>query len=70
MLIALDPEVFGRVLMLAVASMAQIVIEVDIAIKPGNGPNSINCNNEKAVIPVAILSHAGGSHHGDLRLRS
>jgi len=31
-------------------------IEVEIDIKPGSGPNSINCNNPNGVIPVAILS--------------
>ncbi len=32
------------------------VIEVDIDIKPGSDPNSINCNNENQTITVAILS--------------
>jgi len=32
------------------------VVEVDIDIKPGNDPNSINCNNEKGGITVAILT--------------
>jgi len=32
------------------------MIEVDIDIKPGSDPNSINCNNEKGVIAVAILT--------------
>ena len=31
-------------------------IAVDIDIKPGSDPNSINCNNENAVITVAILT--------------
>lgn len=31
-------------------------IEVDIDIKPGSDPNSINCNNENEVITVAILT--------------
>ncbi len=31
-------------------------IEVDIDIKPGSDPNSINCNNEKESIAVAILT--------------
>ena len=31
---------------------------VDIDTKPGSDPNSINCNNEKGVIPVAILTTA------------
>ena len=30
--------------------------EVEIDIKPGSDPNSINCKNEKGVIPVAILT--------------
>jgi hypothetical protein len=30
--------------------------EISVDIKPGNGPNSINCNNEKGVITVAILT--------------
>jgi hypothetical protein len=29
---------------------------IDIDIKPGSDPNSINCNNTKGVIPVAILT--------------
>ena len=32
------------------------MIEVDIDIKPGSDPNSINCNNEKGMIAVAILT--------------
>ena len=32
------------------------VFEVAIDIKPGSGPNSINCKNKKGVIPVAILT--------------
>jgi DNA-binding beta-propeller fold protein YncE len=32
------------------------VIEVDIDIKPGSDPNSINCENDKEVITVAILT--------------
>ena len=31
---------------------------VQIDIKPGTVPNSINCNNENGVIPVAILTTA------------
>jgi len=31
-------------------------IEVEIDIKPGSDPNSINCKNEKGVIAVAILT--------------
>ena len=31
-------------------------VEVEIDIKPGSDPNSINCNNEKGVIAVAILT--------------
>ena len=32
------------------------VIEVDIDIKPGSDPNSINCNDDKGTIAVAILT--------------
>ena len=32
------------------------IIEVVIDIKPGGDPNSINCNNDKGVIAVAILT--------------
>ncbi|MEE8568320.1 MAG: hypothetical protein V3S81_06895, partial [Anaerolineales bacterium] len=32
------------------------VIPVEIDIKPGSDPNSINCNNEEGVIAVAILT--------------
>ena len=31
-------------------------IEIEIDIKPGSDPNSINCNNNNSVIPVAILT--------------
>ncbi len=31
-------------------------VEASIDIKPGSDPNSINCNNEKGVVPVAILT--------------
>lgn len=34
-------------------------IEVDIDVKPGSDPNSIDCNNEKEVITVAILTTGG-----------
>ena len=34
----------------------QCVIDVDIDIKPGGEPNSINCHNDNGVIAVAILS--------------
>jgi len=33
-------------------------IEVDIDIKPGSDPNSINCNKDNGVITVAILGSA------------
>jgi len=32
------------------------ILQVKIDIKPGSDPNSINCRNEKGVIPVAILT--------------
>jgi hypothetical protein len=32
------------------------VLEVDIDIKPGSDPNSIKCDDDKGVIPVAILT--------------
>jgi hypothetical protein len=32
---------------------------VEIDIKPGSDPNAINCNNERGVIPVAILTTPG-----------
>jgi hypothetical protein len=38
----------------AITSSAQAVIAIDIDIKPGSDPNSINPNS-KGVIPVAIL---------------
>jgi hypothetical protein len=40
----------------SLAIPAPIVIFVDIDIKPGSDPNSINCNNDKGVIAVAILT--------------
>lgn len=38
------------------ATAAPPVVEVEIDIKPGSDPNSINCNNENGVITVAILT--------------
>jgi hypothetical protein len=38
----------------AVIHCAPVPVEVDI--KPGSDPNSINCNNEEGIIPVAILT--------------
>jgi hypothetical protein len=32
------------------------IIEVQIDIRPGSDPNSINCNNEQGVVAVAILT--------------
>jgi hypothetical protein len=32
------------------------VVQVDIDIKPGGDPNSMNCTNENGVLPVAILT--------------
>jgi len=37
----------------------KLVTEVEIDIKPGSDPNSINCNNENEVIAVAILTTDG-----------
>jgi len=39
-----------------VACTAEAVLVVEIDIKPGGDPNSINCENEKGVITVAILT--------------
>ena len=36
--------------------LQQIVVQIDIDIKPGSDPNSINCNNDNQVIAVAILT--------------
>ena len=33
------------------------ITRIVLDIKPGSDPNSINCNNEKGVIPLAILSN-------------
>jgi hypothetical protein len=35
-----------------------VVLWVDIDIKAGSDPNSINCTNDRGVIPVAILTTA------------
>jgi len=32
------------------------IITIEIDIKPGSDPNSINCNDEKEVITVAVLT--------------
>ncbi len=37
-------------------SFEPVEIEIEIDIKPGSDPNSINCNNDNGVIPVAILT--------------
>jgi len=42
----------------SVVSLNADVLEVSIDIKPGSDPNSINCTNERGVIPVAILTTA------------
>ena len=39
-----------------VAKLGSGVVEVAIDVKPGSDPNSVNCNNEKGVIAVAILT--------------
>ncbi|MCH8876578.1 MAG: choice-of-anchor K domain-containing protein [Chloroflexi bacterium] len=36
--------------------MVVVPLDIDIDIKPGSNPNSINCNNDKQVITVAILT--------------
>jgi len=40
----------------ALSTLVPRIITVDIDIKPGSDPNSINCNNQKGVIAVAILT--------------
>ncbi|MGW8179975.1 MAG: hypothetical protein ACWGQW_14620, partial [bacterium] len=40
----------------ALSTLVPQIISVDIDIKPGSDPNSINCNNEKGVVAVAILT--------------
>ncbi|MGB6379870.1 MAG: hypothetical protein WBG51_01735 [Syntrophobacteria bacterium] len=42
-------------LLLWVATMAMAAITVDIDIRPGSEADSINCNNPKEVITVAII---------------
>ncbi|MEJ2235832.1 MAG: hypothetical protein P8X67_18140 [Syntrophobacterales bacterium] len=42
-------------LLLWVATMAMAAITVDIDIRPSNETDSINCNNPKEVITVAII---------------
>ena len=42
-------------LLLWVATMAMAAITVDIDIRPGSDADSINCNNPKEVITVAII---------------
>ena len=43
-------------LFILVPFAAARVLVVDIDIKPGSDPNAINCNNEKEVVTVAILT--------------
>ena len=40
----------------ALSPASRCIIPVDIDIKPGSDPNSINCNNESNTIAVAILT--------------
>lgn len=42
-------------LLLWVATMAMAAITVDIDIRPGSEADSINCNNPKEIITVAII---------------
>jgi hypothetical protein len=42
-------------LLLWIATMAMAAITVDIDIRPGSETDSINCNNPKEVITVAII---------------
>lgn len=46
----------GEEVIFGFTTVPTTVLEVDIDIKPGSDPNSINCNNEKGVIPVALLT--------------
>jgi len=50
-----DDGTHGRELW-GLLTLAPKIIRVDIDIKPGSDPNSINCNNRKAVIAVVILT--------------
>ena len=50
------PNFDNGVLAANICDRADLTIEVDIDIKPGSDPNSINCNNENEVITVAILT--------------
>ena len=49
------PESVGQLLTVTVLSPT---IDVDVDIKPGSDPNSINVNKKKGVTPVAILGSA------------
>ena len=42
-------------LLLWVATMAMAAVTVDIDIRPGSDADSINCNNPKEIITVAII---------------
>ena len=42
-----------------VTSGGSPVVAVEIDIKPGSDPNSINCRNDNEMIAVAVLSTAG-----------
>jgi hypothetical protein len=41
-----------------VVTVPPAALEVEIVIKPGGNPNSINCKNHNGVIPIAILTTA------------
>lgn len=47
----LDPSAFS-----SAGDEESLLVIVDLDIKPGGDPNAINCQNEKGVIPVAILT--------------
>ena len=56
--IEITAEVFDDVGNSSTSPPAEVIVPlvIDIDIKPGSDPNSINCNNDKQVITVAILT--------------
>lgn len=55
---ALDQPVTQTIYYQSESGGNPMALQVAIDIKPGSGPNSINCRNKNEIIPVAILSTA------------
>lgn len=58
LVVTMRDQGFGDWIRVVTAPDPLVALEVEIVIKPGGNPNSINCNNDKGVIPIAILTTA------------